>query len=140
MSERVCQSIPVPPTGDVTAMTYDDLDRISGFDDAIKGTKTLVYDANSNLIQETDALGGITRYEFDEANQMTRKIDDRSGRRVPVLDSPYRYSDASAGVRGLPAFRGEDNREVLSEVLGIDEKAIEDLERAGVISARVPEN
>jgi CoA:oxalate CoA-transferase len=71
---------------------------------------------------------------------MTRKIDDRSGTRVPVLDSPYRYSDASAGVRGLPAFRGEDNREVLSEVLGMDEQAIEDLERTGVISARVPEN
>ncbi len=78
--------------------------------------------------------------EQTQARKMTRKIDDRSGRRVPVLDSPYRYSDASAGVRGLPAFRGEDNREVLSEVLGIDEKAIEDLERAGVISARVPEN
>ena len=78
--------------------------------------------------------------EQTQAREMTREIEDRCGNCVPVLDSPYRYSDASAGVRGVPAFRGEDNREVLSEVLGLDEKAIEDLERAGVISARVPEN
>ena len=35
---------------------------------------------------------------------------------MPVLNSPYRFSDAAAGVHGRPAFRGEDNRDVLRTV------------------------
>ena len=69
---------------------------------------------------------------------MTVEVDDRTGRRVRVLNSPYRFSDASAGVRGTPAFRGEHNREVLRELLGLSDEAIAALERDGVVSRRLP--
>jgi CoA:oxalate CoA-transferase len=72
------------------------------------------------------------------ARAMTPEVDDRSGRGVRVLNSPYRFSAASAGVRGLPAFRGEDNREVLERVLGLEPDVIDDLEAAGIVSARLP--
>ena len=77
--------------------------------------------------------------EQTRARKMTVDVDDRSGRRVRVLNSPYRFSEAEAGVTGRPAFRGEDNRAILSEVLGLGDEQIEALERDGVISSRVPD-
>jgi CoA:oxalate CoA-transferase len=76
--------------------------------------------------------------EQTRAREMTREVDDRSGARVRVLNSPYRFSEAEAGVRGRAAFRGEDNRAVLGDVLGMSDGEIDSLEREDVISARVP--
>ena len=76
--------------------------------------------------------------EQTRARGMTREIEDRSGARVRVLNSPYRFSEAEAGVRGRPAFRGEDNRAVLRDVLSMNDAEVDALERDGVISARLP--
>ena len=76
--------------------------------------------------------------EQTRARNMTVDVDDNTGRRVRVLNSPYRFSDAEAGVGGTPAFRGEHNAAVLQDVLGLGEDAIRALERDGVISARPP--
>ena len=46
-------------------------------------------------------------------------VDDRGGGERRVVQSPYRFSDAEAGVAGPPPFRGEHNAEVLEEWLGI---------------------
>jgi crotonobetainyl-CoA:carnitine CoA-transferase CaiB-like acyl-CoA transferase len=72
------------------------------------------------------------------AREMTVEIDDRSGRCVGVLNSPYRLSEAETGVHGTPAFRGEHNREILGELLGMSAEEIDGLEREGVVSARLP--
>lgn len=45
-----------------------------------------------------------------------------------------------AGVRGRPAFRGEDNAVVLAELLARSREEIERLEREGILSSRVPES
>jgi crotonobetainyl-CoA:carnitine CoA-transferase CaiB-like acyl-CoA transferase len=76
--------------------------------------------------------------EQSGARRMTVEVDDRCGRRVRVLNSPYRFSHAEAGVAGPAAFRGEDNRTVLRELLGLDDTRIASLESEGVISARIP--
>ncbi len=90
--------------------------------------------AGARIVRMSEAL------ESDQtrARQMTVPIDDRSGREVPVLNTPYRFSAASAGVRGRPAFRGEDNADVLSRVLGKSDDEIAELAAAGVISDRLP--
>ncbi len=77
--------------------------------------------------------------EQTRARQMVQDVPDRSGRSVAVLNSPYRYSRATAGIRGVPAFRGEDNRYVLTELLGLGESELDELERTAVISSRLPE-
>jgi len=74
------------------------------------------------------------------ARAMTIDCDDRCGGTAPVLNSPYRFSDASAGVRGRPAFRGEDNAEVLTAMLGLPGHEIERLEKSGVLSRRLPDS
>jgi crotonobetainyl-CoA:carnitine CoA-transferase CaiB-like acyl-CoA transferase len=83
----------------------------------------------------TEALGSAQT----RARRMTVECDDRSGASAQVLNSPYRFSDAEAGVHGSAAFRGEHNSEVLGELLGLDDAEIAGLEKAGVVSRRIPE-
>ena len=66
------------------------------------------------------------------------EVDDRSGGRLRLPNSPWRFSDATTGVRGVPAYRGEHNREVLEELLGMDAGEVGALEAAGVLSSRLP--
>lgn len=84
-------------------------------------------------------LGEALASEQVRARSMTVPCDDRTGRRVPVLNSPYRFSAASAGVHGRPAFRGEHNAEVLAHWLGRSADEVDRLASAGVVSSRVPE-
>jgi hypothetical protein len=41
-------------------------------------------------------------------------------------------------VAGTPKYRGEDNRTVLTELLGFDNDRIDQLEADGVLSSRIP--
>lgn len=72
------------------------------------------------------------------ARAMTVACDDRSGGQAEVLNSPYRFSDARASVHGRPAFRGEHNREVLTEWAGLEPDEVARLEEAGIVSSRLP--
>jgi CoA:oxalate CoA-transferase len=66
-------------------------------------------------------------------------IDDRSGGTVRIPNAPWKFSAApNVGVSGIPKYRGEDNREVLVELLGLDSDALEQLEADGVLSSRIP--
>lgn len=60
-------------------------------------------------------------------------IDDREGGRRTVTQSPYRFSAATAEVRGPAAFLGEHNDAVLVEWLGLASGEIEELHRAGIL-------
>src|SRR6185436_3932198 len=46
-------------------------------------------------------------------------VDDRGGGTIRIPEAPWRFSDGSARVRAAPAYRGEHNREVLEERLGL---------------------
>jgi crotonobetainyl-CoA:carnitine CoA-transferase CaiB-like acyl-CoA transferase len=63
------------------------------------------------------------------------RVDDRIAGTRPVVQSPYRFSDASSGVRHGPAYRGEHNHEVLTRWLGSTKEEIEELDREGVLNA-----
>lgn len=65
-------------------------------------------------------------------------VDDRGGGTVRVPDAPFRFSNASAGARGRPAYRGEHNREVLSAMAGVDDATLDRLEAEGILSSRLP--
>ena len=65
------------------------------------------------------------------------EVSDRNGGTIRIPDAPWRFSDAEVGVVGDPAFRGEHNREVLTEI-GFTAEEIDRLEADGVLSSRVP--
>ena len=57
---------------------------------------------------------------------------------VTVPQSPWRFSESSAGAVPRVGFRGQHNREVLTEVFGLDGAEVDDLAEQGVISQRLP--
>ena len=61
------------------------------------------------------------------------EVDDRAGGARPVAQSPYRWSSARSGVKGPAPHRGEHNREVLAEWLGLTNDEISDLHATGVL-------
>jgi crotonobetainyl-CoA:carnitine CoA-transferase CaiB-like acyl-CoA transferase len=66
-------------------------------------------------------------------------VPDRGDGVVRVPNAPWRFSDApEVGLHGIPKYRGEDNREVFGELLGLDATELDRLDREGVLSSRVP--
>jgi CoA:oxalate CoA-transferase len=68
----------------------------------------------------------------------TVAVDDRRGGTVRIPEAPWRFSDASVGAHGVPAYRGEHNRAVLRELLGVDDATLDRWEAENVLSSRVP--
>jgi crotonobetainyl-CoA:carnitine CoA-transferase CaiB-like acyl-CoA transferase len=67
-------------------------------------------------------------------------VSDRGGGEILVPNAPWRFSDADAGVRGKPKYRGEDNRTVMRELLEMEDSELEQLEADGVLLSRVPDS
>ena len=76
--------------------------------------------------------------EWAVARGAIAEVDDRAGGTARIPQAPWRFSDADTGVHGVPAWRGEHNREILRDLAGLDDDAIDRLEAEGVLSARPP--
>ncbi len=57
---------------------------------------------------------------------------------VRVPQSPWRFSDAEAGAVPTVGFRGQHNREVLTELLGLSDGDVDALTDRGVLGDRLP--
>ena len=106
------------------------------------------FDSIDVVLDEVDKAGfavGVVRsvaeaavLPWAEERGAIVSIDNRAGGTLRIPNSPIRFSDADAGIRGIARFRGEDNRAVLHDVLGLDDAAIDGLEARGVLSSRQP--
>ncbi len=77
--------------------------------------------------------------EWAHERDVVREIDDRGGGTYRIPNAPWKFSDApDVGVKGSPRYRGEDNAEVLSELLGLGLDEIAALTESGVLSQHVP--
>jgi CoA:oxalate CoA-transferase len=66
-------------------------------------------------------------------------VDDRNGGTIRIPNAPWKFSDApGVGVRGPARYRGEDNAEVLRDVLGLPDDEIARLSADGVLSSHLP--
>jgi crotonobetainyl-CoA:carnitine CoA-transferase CaiB-like acyl-CoA transferase len=66
------------------------------------------------------------------------EVTDRGGGSFRIPNSPWRFEGSDVQLRGEPRFRGEDNRAVLSELLGLSDGALAQLEADGVLTSRLP--
>ena len=66
------------------------------------------------------------------------EIDTGRGEMVTVPQSPWRFQDVDAGVTPFAGYRGQHNREVLSDLLGLSTSELDVLEADSVISSRPP--
>jgi CoA:oxalate CoA-transferase len=80
----------------------------------------------------------LAESEWAEARGAISEVSDRAGGTIRIPNPPWHFSDADVGLRGGPKYRGEDNREVLQDLLGFDDATIDGLEADGVLSSRVP--
>ena len=69
---------------------------------------------------------------------MVVDVDDRGGGTVRLPNTPWRFASADVGMHGEPRYRGEDNRSVLGELLGLDDAELDRLEAEAVLSSRLP--
>jgi CoA:oxalate CoA-transferase len=72
----------------------------------------------------------------DDAYAVARaaEIDDRAGGTRRVIDSPYRFSGADAGIHAPAPYRGEHNAAVLSDWLGLTAADVAALEESGALT------
>jgi CoA:oxalate CoA-transferase len=80
----------------------------------------------------------LAESEWAEARGAIVEVSDRGTGTIRVPNVPWRFAAADVGVRGVPKYRGEDNRAVLTELLGYDDATIDALEADGILSSRLP--
>jgi crotonobetainyl-CoA:carnitine CoA-transferase CaiB-like acyl-CoA transferase len=68
-----------------------------------------------------------------EARGAIARVDNRAGGQRNVIQSPYRFSNATSGARDVAPYRGEHNREVLRTWLGLGDAEIDALAASGVL-------
>lgn len=129
----------VDPTPDGADLETKIALREQAIDDRLKQCETPQQFAE--LMNTIDIPWGQVRDPHDLEAQATLthrgmivQIDDRAGGTRPLADSPYRFSQAKSGVRGPAAHRGEHNRPVLKDWLGLADTEIDAwMESSGVI-------
>jgi CoA:oxalate CoA-transferase len=80
----------------------------------------------------------LAESDWAAARGAISEVSDRAGGTIRIPNPPWHFSDAEVGLRGGPKYRGEDNRDVLKELLGYDDATVDGLEAEGVLSSRVP--
>jgi crotonobetainyl-CoA:carnitine CoA-transferase CaiB-like acyl-CoA transferase len=75
-----------------------------------------------------------------QARNLLVDVDDRAGGRRRVVQSPYRFSAARAGLRGPAPYRGEHNGAVLGDWLDLPDAGdvLAKLAAAGAIDSELP--
>jgi crotonobetainyl-CoA:carnitine CoA-transferase CaiB-like acyl-CoA transferase len=82
------------------------------------------------------SLADVASAEWARERDALVDVGDARSGPLQLPRSPFRFSAASAGTRGRPAWQGEHNREVLRELLGLDDDEIDRLAAERVIVER----
>jgi crotonobetainyl-CoA:carnitine CoA-transferase CaiB-like acyl-CoA transferase len=148
-----CDAMNMPDLGDDPRFTDDESRRanrdalhaivqewVLGFDDVESLDKEL---RRARLVMGVvRTLNEATSTEWADARGATVDVSDRGPEgnegTFTVPNSPWRFSDATSGAHGEPAYRGEHNREILAEI-GLSDEEIDALEADGILSSRVPQ-
>jgi CoA:oxalate CoA-transferase len=128
---------PTPPGADLAAKIRARRGAAADFFRAFPSRSALIAELDRANLAWGDVRSTAAAFESPtaEARGTAVWIDDRGGGRRRVVQSPYRFSDATSGVRGAAAHRGEHNREVLGEWLAASADEITELEEARVLLA-----
>ena len=85
------------------------------------------------------SVADVAGSDWAREREVFRDVDDRGGGTYRIPNAPWKFGDApGVGVTGTPRFRGEDNAEVLAELLGLGDDAIAALSESGVLSEHRP--
>ena len=76
--------------------------------------------------------------QWGAERNVTVRVSDRGDGTVRIPNAPWRFSDADTTTSGIPKYPGEDNEQVLREILGMSSTDVESLTAAGILLSRKP--
>ena len=95
--------------------------------------------ANRLAVGVVRSVREVSESEWALERNAIVEIDDRGGGTHRVPNAPWKFSEApGVGVTGTPRYRGEDNADVLREMLGLSDDEIQRLADEGVLSSHLP--
>lgn len=128
---------PAPPGADIPTKAATRRSAFAQWVDAFADRAELVAALDAANIPWADVVDHRRALDTPQAvaRQSAATVDDRGGGERRVVQSPYRFSDADAGVAGPPPYRGEHNAEVLREWLGLESAQVTALSGDGALKS-----
>jgi crotonobetainyl-CoA:carnitine CoA-transferase CaiB-like acyl-CoA transferase len=80
----------------------------------------------------------LAETDWAEARGAIVDIDNRGAGTLRIPNSPWHFSGSDTSTRGVAQYRGEDNREVFSNIVGLDDETIATYERENILLSRGP--
>ena len=84
------------------------------------------------------SVAEVCATDWASEREATVNVPNRGDGTFRIPNAPWRFAGSDVRAGGVPKYRGEDNRAVLSELLGLDAAALDQLESQGVLTSRVP--
>lgn len=80
----------------------------------------------------------LAETDWAESRGTIVNIDNRGTGTLRIPNSPWHFSGSDTSTRGVAQYRGEDNREVFSNIVGLDDETIATYERENILLSRGP--
>jgi crotonobetainyl-CoA:carnitine CoA-transferase CaiB-like acyl-CoA transferase len=80
----------------------------------------------------------IAESDWSTARGAIAHVPDRIGGEVRIPNAPWHFTHSHVGTSGEPRYRGEDNRNVLRDILHMSDEEVDALETRHVLSSRLP--
>jgi crotonobetainyl-CoA:carnitine CoA-transferase CaiB-like acyl-CoA transferase len=80
----------------------------------------------------------LAETDWAESRGAIINIDNRGAGTLRIPNSPWHFSGSDTSTRGVAQYRGEDNREVFSNIVGLDDETIATYERENILLSRGP--
>jgi len=80
----------------------------------------------------------LAETDWAESRGAIVNIDNRGTGTLRIPNSPWHFSGSDTSTRGVAQYRGEDNREVFSNIVGLDDETIATYERENILLSRGP--
>ena len=94
-------------------------------------------DENKLAMGQMRTVREVAKTKWASERNAFVEVDDRGDGKVKLPNSPWMFSGSDTSTRGITKYRGEDNAEVLHELLGLSAEQIKDLNDREIISQRV---
>lgn len=95
---------------------------------------------NKLAVGRLRSVNEVCDTDWAREREVVVAIPDRGDGTMRVPNAPWRFEGSDVRVGGVPRYRGEDNRLVLGELLGLDDAALDQLEADGVLTSRLPKS
>ena len=76
--------------------------------------------------------------DWAREREVVAEVPDRGEGTIRIPNTPWRFEGSNVRASGVPQYRGEENRAVLTDLLGMTTEEIDALEADGVLTSRLP--